>query len=437
MSDIIRDLIGAVIYNFFAIVFIAILLKQKVDWKKLNTIIAFIFMTTSATLAEYLFVGNLKSILAAVIHAITFKKIFNLTTGRSVFLVFIYLLCILVPDIIVTVFIVNILKVDFVVYVETFAGSSITSFVVGIMAIFILLILRTPLRKLSQIKIDFNKKMVVYIFLIMISILIFFWNVFSNYDNSSNLFVNLFLIIIFVSILLSLLKQTITNRNLELEYDNLIKYVKTYEEVIEKQREIQHENRNQLLTIKSKIFDKEKEEEIIKYIDSLYEEKTHFDKAKYSRLKYLPANGFKGLLYFKIDEAECQKINITLLISKTVENSSLYSLNTENYKQLCRIIGIYLDNAIEASCSSEKKILGIEIYKDEKGVHIVISNSYNNEIDLSKISNSRFSTKGKNRGYGLLFVKNIIGGSKIFEEEKEITNDLYIQKLIIKEHVTN
>jgi len=328
MSDIIRDLIGAVIYNFFAIVFIAILLKQKVDWKKLNTIIAFIFMTTSATLAEYLFVGNLKSILAAVIHAITFKKIFNLTTGRSVFLVFIYLLCILVPDIIVTVFIVNILKVDFVVYVETFAGSSITSFVVGIMAIFILLILRTPLRKLSQIKIDFNKKMVVYIFLIMISILIFFWNVFSNYDNSSNLFVNLFLIIIFVSILLSLLKQTITNRNLELEYDNLIKYVKTYEEVIEKQREIQHENRNQLLTIKSKIFDKEKEEEIIKYIDSLYEEKTHFDKAKYSRLKYLPANGFKGLLYFKIDEAECQKINITLLISKTVENSSLYSLNT-------------------------------------------------------------------------------------------------------------
>lgn len=42
------------------------------------------------------------------------------------------------------------------------------------------------------------------------------------------------------------------------------------------------------------------------------------------------------------------------------------------------------------------------------------------------------STKGNDRGHGLLLVRTIIASNKMFENETEITNDLYIQKLIIK-----
>ena len=43
----------------------------------------------------------------------------------------------------------------------------------------------------------------------------------------------------------------------------------------------------------------------------------------------------------------------------------------------------------------------------------------------------RFSTKGGNRGHGLLLVKRILDEDKIITSKTEITKKLYIQKIII------
>ena len=91
-----------------------------------------------------------------------------------------------------------------------------------------------------------------------------------------------------------------------------------------------------------------------------------------------------------------------------------------------------MDNAIEASLNSDDKRIAMEIYKNKKNVEIMISNSYSNKIDKKKIGFISYSTKGKNRGHGLLLVNSIIKRNKIFENEKIITNELFIQKLIVK-----
>ena len=44
----------------------------------------------------------------------------------------------------------------------------------------------------------------------------------------------------------------------------------------------------------------------------------------------------------------------------------------------------------------------------------------------------KFSTKGKNRGHGLLLVNHILNKSNKFEVKTEIGNDIYVQKIIIK-----
>ena len=68
-------------------------------------------------------------------------------------------------------------------------------------------------------------------------------------------------------------------------------------------------------------------------------------------------------------------------------------------------------------------------------IEIIITNTFNNEINKEKLGMEKFSTKGKNRGHGLLLVKHILNNNKIFKSEAEIINKLYVQKIKIKNSV--
>ena len=111
-------------------------------------------------------------------------------------------------------------------------------------------------------------------------------------------------------------------------------------------------------------------------------------------------------------------------------------IDTKQQKSFGRIIGVILDNAIEASINSSDKQLGIEAYTNsEKEFKMIISNSYTNEVDSNKIGIKRFSTKGKNRGHGLLLVKHIINDNRIFNLKTNIQDDIYTQIISIKNSI--
>ena len=188
------------------------------------------------------------------------------------------------------------------------------------------------------------------------------------------------------------------------------------------------------MTIKCKINDKEDANVITEYIDSILGDKKvkKSSMVKYSKFKYLPSNGLKGFFYYKFMEAEKKNISVSVNISSKIEKSFLKELAVNDFKQLTRIIGVYLDNAIEASSLSEERKLGIEVYLIKNNVEIIISNTFANKIEGDKIGKVKISTKGKNRGHGLLLVRNILNSSDIFESKNEIMGNLFIQKLIVK-----
>ena len=235
-----------------------------------------------------------------------------------------------------------------------------------------------------------------------------------------------------ICILIYLFRQKIDNEKISKKYDELLDVMKNYENDIEEQRTLRHETKNEFATIKCKIQDKEDEESIIKYIDSVIGDKGSCNTTKYSKFKYLPSNGLKGFFYYKFIEAEKKGINVSVNISKQIENSFLKDIDTKDFKNLVRIIGVYLDNAIEASYTSLDKKLGIEIYLIKDKIEIIITNTFNNDVNLDKIGKETFSTKGKNRGHGLLLVSKILGENKIFESKNEIKGNIYIQSLKIK-----
>ena len=51
---------------------------------------------------------------------------------------------------------------------------------------------------------------------------------------------------------------------------------------------------------------------------------------------------------------------------------------------------------------------------------------------VDKIGKERFTTKGKNRGHGLLLVNHLVSKNDKFAINTKITNGLYIQTLTIK-----
>ena len=153
----------------------------------------------------------------------------------------------------------------------------------------------------------------------------------------------------------------------------------------------------------------------------------------YAKFGYLPANGIKGLCYFKTQEAESKGLKTSINVSPRVEKSFLYKLNNKENSDLGKILGVLLDNAIEGGIESKEKQFGIEAYFTLKNeCEFIICNSNNSGTNITKSGIERFSTKGKNRGHGLILVNYLIKHNKIFSLETKITNGLYIQTLKIK-----
>lgn len=101
------------------------------------------------------------------------------------------------------------------------------------------------------------------------------------------------------------------------------------------------------------------------------------------------------------------------------------------YKQLCQIIGVYVDNAIEACIDCDIKSIGIEIYKDGDIFEFIITNTYKGNVEVDNMDNAGYTTKGNGHGYGLSLVRDIINSNPQFFQNRELINDYYIQHLFL------
>ena len=107
---------------------------------------------------------------------------------------------------------------------------------------------------------------------------------------------------------------------------------------------------------------------------------------------------------------------------------------TEKNYFISRILGILLDNAIEASINSEEKIVNV-IFINEFGTNtniIEIENSYlEKNIDMKKIFDKNFTTKetSKNSGLGLWKVSEIVKNDERLILETSKTEKMFKQQL--------
>ena len=124
---------------------------------------------------------------------------------------------------------------------------------------------------------------------------------------------------------------------------------------------------------------------------------------KLNQLSNIGVLEIKSLLSAKMIYAHESGIDITIDIPDKVESFLIDTVD------LARILGIFLDNAIEAALETEQPQIGLNIIQNKTGVSIIISNRFlDNGVMLHKLKQKDFSTKIGHQGIGLWNAQKII-----------------------------
>jgi two-component system sensor histidine kinase AgrC len=174
---------------------------------------------------------------------------------------------------------------------------------------------------------------------------------------------------------------------------------------------------------------------------------------------YIQTNNIYDLKqYFNRILPECFRINnLYRFHSKLMENIAVYSIVSDKYNlaekynikmslniltdlnylkidnySLTKILGILLDNAIEASSECPMKIVNLSFQNDKSKQLIIVENTYIDKgISTKKIFEKNYSTKINNSGIGLWEVRKIINKHKNLRLETKTNSDFFLQQLEI------
>lgn len=210
------------------------------------------------------------------------------------------------------------------------------------------------------------------------------------------------------------------------EYDDLQDYNENLEELYMDMRKFRHDYKNILLSL-SHYIDEGDIDGLKKYFYSkIYSTNNLMEKhdSNLGLLSNITITELKGLISSKLIKAQELGIDVNVDIAEPIYRIPIEILD------LIRTLGILLDNAIEASLKSEKKLIEFAMIKSGASIIIVVINSYEDEnLSVPNIFKEGFSTKGSKRGMGL---SNL---ASIFNKYSNVTLDTIVEDGLFKQRV--
>lgn len=429
----IETFINSIILWTTAVLVGRILLEEKQKPKYILvtiTIIIFSIILSILNMPNFNIIsGPVKIVLVYALQCIFYKAVFNKPVSTSILLALIWYLILFLSEVILAIAAMLITTITNN-SMELIRNNIIMNIVIITNDILITNIFKKRLRLLLKNENIIKKSTVIVIITILVTISLLLFKIpYDEWKFNLEFVITMLIVIGFCIVGLTLLKQKAQIEETTSKYLQLANYSDVTNDLLEDYRIVAHEHKNQLSVIRSMANPNNKE--LIDYIDDLLERR---DKIRYSwlgQLNHLPISGLKGLINYKLMEMEQKKLNINITVSKEVMKTKLRDLSLQEKDKLYSIIGVYLDNMIQAAENSSKKEVSIEIYKEKNDIVFLLANSYSGQIDLEKIDSYGYTTKGKNHGVGLHIVRKIMEEQTIFSQSRNILDDYYVQELRI------
>lgn len=166
------------------------------------------------------------------------------------------------------------------------------------------------------------------------------------------------------------------------------------------------------------------------YFDSLLKECNYVNVVESLNTRVRENPAILSVLLNKFRQAEKNNINMNIEIL-----FDLSEITTKSY-MISRILGILLDNALEASLETEEKLINVQFLreKDRNRMLIRIENTYlNKNIDIKKIFEKEYSTKTGNTGLGLWKINDILSQDENIDLYTTKDDNMFKQQIEIYE----
>lgn len=187
--------------------------------------------------------------------------------------------------------------------------------------------------------------------------------------------------------------------------EDLQDYTRNLEAMYNGLRSFKHDYVNILLSMSGYIENCDMEELKRFFEKEIFPTKKLIDQGDYklNQLSNIGMLEIKSLLCAKMIYAHESGIDVTIDIPEQVDSFPMETVD------LARILGIFLDNAIEAALETERPQAGLNIIRNHTGVSIIISNCFqDNGQVLHQLKQKGFSTKNGHQGIGLSNARKII-----------------------------
>lgn len=235
--------------------------------------------------------------------------------------------------------------------------------------------------------------------------------------------------ILIITVSFSIVREVQYKRNMQ-EIENYYKYTLQIEQINNEMRKFRHDYVNILSTMSDYIRENDMEglrnyftTEILPMQDSM-----QMNAVKINGIENLKIREIKGLVTTKILQAQEMNISISVEVNEQITKIDMPTID------LSRIIGIIIDNAIEASENiDEDPLIRIAFLKNsDVSVTFIVMNKCEDDIPrVHTLFQENFTTKKGNSGLGLSTLKEITESKSNVLLDTIIENNYFVQKVEI------
>ena len=411
-----------------------LLFWKNVSTKKLklsfNKFVIAVFALTMFNIINYHFTSIFfKGIGIVLIATLISKIILKKTIRESIITIFICEIIVILLEAI------YVMLASLLIPVESINNNIYVTFIADIFVGVVLYLVSNfnCVKRLNTFFYDITKQIktyqiVLFLIIVTLSSSLIFANVYLNNNIVLIIIISMLMSVLYTIILIIIFNYQNRYYRVNIKYENSINNLYAQESIIEDFKIMNHENKNQLLTIKSM----NKNKKIEGYINSLIEQKEKFKNEILDASLKLPEGGIRGLIYIKLLYMKEKNISCNLNVDKKINIKTFRNINDNDTVDVCQILGVYIDNAIEEVVNLNNRNININLYMEDNELVVSISNTYCSKLQVNNRTNELYTTKGKNHGYGLKLVRRLILNNKKLRNETQILKDSFNQKLFIK-----
>ena len=399
--------------------------------KNLKSFISYLLIFLPLLFIPYIFFSDVTKLILSILFIIIslYFSIFKKDISNSVYYTIVYELLVFICEIIISVVFVSIFKINISGY-EKFQFSLLIFSICNCLMVYLLSKIKVLNKSIQKLNLIISKNQKDWVYIIIIIILLSFLIVFNknNLGSGINYYIKAGMVIFIIASFVYVIYNKFQMQAIEDKYNESMEYVLRYEKIINEQGKKNHEYNNQLMVIKGYI---NKPERLSEYLDEVIGEHKTGQNYTVKQLGFLPDGGVKGLLYHKLSKMEDNNIKYYLYVDQNLKDKDIESFDLKTYRDLTKLLGVFLDNAIDAALKSEEKEIEVELKDKDDCLLLTISNTYDKNTDINKVGKSGFTTKGVGHGFGLSIVKDIAKTNSEIETFSSKESDKFIQTVMI------